>query len=112
MSDELDLGAATEAFGVRQFIGKVNHAMKNTFTPGIWVHGEIESWSNRTQHAYFQLVERDEKGTATIHVSLFANNLRRLQPLLRQRQLLRQQQPQWPRIQQPQLLRQQRLFPE
>ncbi|MEI8322792.1 MAG: exodeoxyribonuclease VII large subunit [Actinomycetes bacterium] len=87
MSDELDLGATTEAFGVRQFIGKVNHAMKNTFTPGIWVHGEIESWSNRTQHAYFQLVERDEKGTATIHVSLFANNLRRLQPLLRQHRL-------------------------
>jgi exodeoxyribonuclease VII large subunit len=51
------------------------------------VHGEIESWSNRTQHAYFQLVERDEKGTATIHVSLFANNLRRLQPLLRQHRL-------------------------
>ena len=87
MSDELDLGATTEAFGVRQFIGKVNHAMKSTFTPGIWVHGEIESWSNRTQHAYFQLVERDEKGTATIHVSLFANNLRRLQPLLRQHRL-------------------------
>jgi exodeoxyribonuclease VII large subunit len=61
--------------------------MKSTFTPGIWVHGEIESWSNRTQHAYFQLVERDEKGTATIHVSLFANNLRRLQPLLRQHRL-------------------------
>ena len=87
MSDELDLGATTEAFGVRQFIGKVNNAMKSTFTPGIWVHGEIESWSNRTQHAYFQLVERDEKGTATIHVSLFANNLRRLQPLLRQHRL-------------------------
>ena len=51
------------------------------------MHGEIESWSNRTQHAYFQLVERDEKGTATIHVSLFANNLRRLQPLLRQHRL-------------------------
>jgi len=65
----------------------VNNAMKSTFTPGIWVHGEIESWSNRTQHAYFQLVERDDKGTATIHVSLFANNLRRLQPLLRQHRL-------------------------
>jgi exonuclease VII large subunit len=61
MSDELDLGATTEAFGVRQFIGKVNHAMKSTFTPGIWVHGEIESWSNRTQHAYFQLLNAMKK---------------------------------------------------
>lgn len=78
---------ADQSSGVRQFIGIVNQAMKNRFTPGVWVHGEIESWSHRTQHAYFQLVERDEKGTATIHVSLFANNLRKIEPLLKQHRL-------------------------
>ena len=78
---------ADQSSGVRQFIGTVNQAMKSRFAPGVWVHGEIESWSHRTQHAYFQLVERDEKGTATIHVSLFANNLRKIEPLLKQHRL-------------------------
>ncbi len=78
---------ADQSSGVRQFIGTVNQAMKSRFAPGVWVHGEIESWSHRTQHAYFQLVERDDKGTATIHVSLFANNLRKIEPLLKQHRL-------------------------
>ena len=78
---------ADQSSSVRQFIGTVNQAMKSRFAPGVWVHGEIESWSHRTQHAYFQLVERDDKGTATVHVSLFANNLRKIEPLLRQHRL-------------------------
>jgi exodeoxyribonuclease VII large subunit len=78
-----DLTADAEpTYGVGELARAINSALGREFGAGIWVRGEIQNWSARGPHAYFQLVEDIDGQRAVIEVKLFADVRRRITPIL------------------------------
>ena len=87
-ADAVDDDAASgPTYSVSELADAINDTLKRGFSKGVWVTGEISGWSDRGQHAYFNLVD-DAGGSgrskATINVQFFANARSQLRPMLQQ----------------------------
>lgn len=74
-------------YTVGELAAAINGALRRAFGDGVWVRGEIQGWSERGGHAYFQLVEEIDGAKASIAAQFFANSRARLGPLLRKHRL-------------------------
>ncbi len=79
--------AGIPTFTVGELTDAINGVLRRGFGDGVWVRGEIQGWSERGPHAYFQLVEETEAGKAVLNVSFFANVRAKLRPLLAKHRL-------------------------
>ncbi|MEO5724418.1 MAG: exodeoxyribonuclease VII large subunit [Ilumatobacteraceae bacterium] len=85
---DFDLDDSGEpTYTVGELGAAINGVLRQRFTDGVWVRGEIQGWSERGNHAYFKLVEDTERdgggnGKASINVQFFANIRMRLRPML------------------------------
>lgn len=80
-----ELGVPT--YSVAELAGVLNGVLRREFDDGVWVRGEVSGMAERGPHQYFRLVERDGDALATLHVSFFAPNRRRLRPMLERHRL-------------------------
>jgi exodeoxyribonuclease VII large subunit len=85
--DEPGDDAGIPTFTVGELTGAINGVLRRGFGDGVWVRGEIQGWSERGPHAYFQLVEETDGGKAVLNVSFFANVRAKLRPLLAKHRL-------------------------
>lgn len=69
-------------YGVGELIGAVNAVLSDGFIGGVWVRGEIQSWKDRGNHAYFDIVDATDGAKATLAVKFFAPQRNRLRSLL------------------------------
>jgi exodeoxyribonuclease VII large subunit len=74
-------------YTVGELTDAINGVLRRGFGDGVWVRGEIQGWSERGPHAYFQLVEETDAGKAVLNVSFFANVRAKLRPLLARHRL-------------------------
>ena len=83
---DLDDGGEPDVHRRRAGRGDQRRAAPPVHATGVWVRGEIQGWSERGRHAYFNLVEVDDRGRQG-HAStsqFFANARMRLRPMLPQ----------------------------
>lgn len=78
---------AEPTFTVRELADALNQVLRRGFYDGVWVRGEIEGFSERGGHCYFQLSEDVDGERASIPVSLFSGVRQRLRPLLARHRL-------------------------
>ena len=89
LSPVLDLDdGGVPTFTVGELAEAINGTLRRRFDDGVWVRGEIQGWNERSQHAYFRLVEDSDDGKAVLNVQFFANSRNRLRPLLMKNRLL------------------------
>ncbi len=87
MSAAEPLGDTEQTFSVNELARAINTVLHREFGSGVWVRGEIQNWSARGPHAYFQLAEELDGQRAVIQVNLFADVRRRIRPILEQNRL-------------------------
>lgn len=75
------------SFTVTELAAAINDTLADRFGSGLWVSGEIHNWSDRTQHAYFSLIEKVDGASAKIDIKFFAGRRRSLRPLLERHRL-------------------------
>jgi exodeoxyribonuclease VII large subunit len=80
--DDSGLDEVDPTYTVSQLIDAVNAVLRHGFGDGVWVRGEIQGWSERGPHAYFQLVEHTDDARASVEVAWFAPQRARLRPLM------------------------------
>lgn len=71
------------SFTVGQFSEVVNEVLRQTFSDGVWVEGEIQGLKRPNPHLYFSLVENVDGAKAQLNINLFAGALRNVQSKLR-----------------------------
>lgn len=71
------------SFTVGQFSQAVNEVLKQTFSDGVWVEGEIQGLKKPNPHLYFSLIENVDGAKAQLNINLFAGALRNVQAKLR-----------------------------
>lgn len=71
------------SFTVGQFSEAVNEVLRQTFSDGVWVEGEIQGLKRPNPHLYFSLVENVDGAKAQLNINLFAGALRNVQSKLR-----------------------------
>ena len=78
---------ANPTYSVGELADAINAQLRRGFGEGVWVRGEIQGWSERGSHAYFNLVEETPSGKAVLPVQFFANVRLKLRPLLHKHRL-------------------------
>ncbi len=85
--DEPHDDPSNPTYTVGELAEAINDQMRQGFSDGVWVRGEIDGLRNSGPHTYFALVEDGEQGRAVLNVSLFAPMKRNLTPLLKRSRL-------------------------
>lgn len=80
---EIDWLDGVPSFTVGQFSQVVNEVLRQTFSDGVWVEGEIQGLKKPNPHLYFSLVENVDGAKAQLNINLFAGALRNVQAKLR-----------------------------
>jgi exodeoxyribonuclease VII large subunit len=70
----LDDDGGGDTYGVAELSAEIKSMLRRRFEDGVWVRGEIQGWSKAASgHIYFDLIERDDRGTvSTLKVAFFA----------------------------------------
>ena len=76
------LEVADATYSVGELTAAINGVLRDGFSGGVWVRGEVKGWSERNPHAYFDLVEEGPDGTAKLSVKFFAPSRTKLRPKL------------------------------
>ena len=71
------------SYTVGQFSQVVNEVLKQTFSDGVWVEGEVQGAKRPNPHLYFTLIENVDGKKAQLNVNLFAGALRNVEAKLR-----------------------------
>lgn len=74
-------------YSVGELSDAINGVLRNKFSDGVWVRGEIQGYNERGPHAYFRIGEETETGKATLNIQFFAPSRARLKPLLAKHRL-------------------------
>lgn len=80
---EIEWIEGVPSFTVGQFSQAVNEVLRQTFSDGVWVEGEIQGLKKPNPHLYFALVENIDGAKAQLNINLFAGALRNVQAKLR-----------------------------
>lgn len=71
------------SYTVGQFSQVVNEVLKQTFSDGVWVEGEVQGAKRPNPHLYFTLIENVDGKKAQLNINLFAGALRNVEAKLR-----------------------------
>lgn len=71
------------SYTVGQFSQVVNEVLKQTFSDGVWVEGEVQGVKRPNPHLYFTLIENVDGKKAQLNINLFAGALRNVETKLR-----------------------------
>ena len=71
------------SYTVGQFSQVVNEVLKQTFSDGVWVEGEVQGAKRPNPHLYFSLIENVDGKKAQLNINLFAGPLRNVETKLR-----------------------------
>lgn len=83
MAADIEFIDGVPSFSVSQFSSVLNEVLKASFDGGIWVEGEIEGLKRPNPHLYFSIVEKTDKGKASVNVNIWAGALKGIQAKLR-----------------------------
>ncbi|MFZ9629261.1 MAG: exodeoxyribonuclease VII large subunit [Ilumatobacteraceae bacterium] len=68
-------------YSVAEFGELLNRVLEESFPTQVWVRGEVKGYSDRGQHAYFDIVD-DTGAEGTLNVKFFVNARNRLRPVM------------------------------
>ena len=71
------------SYTVGRFSQVVNEVLKQTFSDGVWVEGEVQGAKRPNPHLYFSLIENVDGKKAQLNINLFAPSLRNVEAKLR-----------------------------
>ena len=71
------------SYTVGQFSQVVNEVLKQTFSDGVWVEGEVQGAKRPNPHLYFTLIENVDGKKAQLNINLFSGALRNVEAKLR-----------------------------
>ena len=71
------------SYTVGQFSQVVNEVLKQTFSDGVWVEGEVQGAKRPNPHLYFTLIENIDGKKAQLNINLFSGALRNVEAKLR-----------------------------
>jgi len=71
------------SYTVGQFSQVVNEVLKQTFSDGVWIEGEVQGAKRPNPHLYFTLIENVDGKKAQLNINLFSGALRNVEAKLR-----------------------------